>query len=249
MATRRHLDAAELAVVVEDAFHFAPVVMRFVIVAAVDTSYVAAASADADAAIVAADAATAASAYADAGCAFGDAFEIQREVGYPTHRGRLDDRQRLLEVCNWHRRWGWTDVRWGLTYVPCEPYRCSEMSTCNRPCRPYFRRAPVDADNKPRFACQSGCTGETSDKACPADLPRFLHNGERTLPGVTNSDHRDHQLAGAVAVPTVSAVAPVRPHRSAADADENVPPRHFAGPGCTNSRSTNSCYCPTCPTC
>lgn len=131
--------------------------------------------------------------------------------------------------------------------VPYDPYWCSETSTCNRPYRPYFR-VPADAGNKPRFACQSDCTGETSGKACPVDLPRF-HSGGRILLGVTNSDRTVHRLAGTVAGPIVSAEVPVRPHRSAADADAGVPPRHFAGPGYTNSRNTNSCYCPTCPTC
>lgn len=132
-------------------------------------------------------------------------------------------------------------------YVPCEPYWCSETSTYNRPCRPYFR-VPADADSRPRFACQSGCMGETSDKAYLADLPWF-HNDGRILLDVTNSGHRGHRLAGTVAGPIVSAEVPVRPHRSAADADAGVPPHHFAGLGYTNSRSTNSCYCPTCPTC
>lgn len=121
------------------------------------------------------------------------------------------------------------------------------MSTYNQPCRPYFR-VPVDADNRPRFACQSDYKGETSDKACPVDLPWF-HNDGRILLDVTNSGRRGHRLAEIVAEPIVSAEVPVRPHRSAADADAGVPPRHFAGPGYTNSQSTNSCYCPTGPTC
>lgn len=204
-------------------------------------------SADADAAIVAADAAIAASAYADAGCAFGGASAIRREVGYPVRRERcLDDRQQPPEVCNWHRRWGWTDVRWGLMCVPCDPYWHSETLTYNRPFRPYFR-VPADADSRPRSACRSGCTGETSDKAYLADL--WFHNDGRILLDVTNSGRRAQRLAGTVAEPIVFAEVPVRPHRSAADADAGVPPRHFAGPGYTNSRSTNSCYCPTCPTC
>lgn len=131
--------------------------------------------------------------------------------------------------------------------APCGPYRYSVTSIYNRPCRPYFR-VLADVDNKPCCACRSGCTGETSDKACPADLPRY-HSGGRTLLDVTNSGRRGHRLAETAAEPTVPAEVPVRPHRSAADADAGVPPRHFAGPGCTNSRSTNSCYCPTCPTC
>lgn len=132
-------------------------------------------------------------------------------------------------------------------YVPYEPYRRSETSTYNRPCRPYFR-VPADADSRLRFACQSGCMGETSDKAYLADLPWF-HNDGRILLDVTNSGHRGQRLAGTVAGPIVFAEVPVRPHRSAADADAGVPPHHFAGLGYTNSRSTNSCYCPTCPTC
>lgn len=122
------------------------------------------------------------------------------------------------------------------------------MSICNQPSHPYFR-VPVDADSRLYFACRSDCRGETLDKAGLVDLPRF-HNGGRRLLDVTNSGHRDHQLAGIVLVePIVSAEEPVRPHHNAADADASVPPRHFAGLGCTNSRSTNSCYCPTCPTC
>lgn len=109
---QRRLDAVEPAAVAEDAFHFVLVATRFVIAAVVDTSYVAAAPADADAAIAVADAAIAASAYAGAGCAFGDASAIRRGAGCPAHRERyLDDQQQPLEVCNWHRQWGWTDVR------------------------------------------------------------------------------------------------------------------------------------------
>lgn len=142
-------------------------------IVAVDTSYVVVALVNADVAIVAAvDAATVAPAYADAAdCAFGDASAIRREEDCPVRRERCpDDRQQPPEVCNWRRRWGWTDVRWELAYVPCDPYRDSGTSTCNQPCRPYFR-VPADADNRPRSACRSDCTGETSDKACPADLP------------------------------------------------------------------------------
>jgi len=131
--------------------------------------------------------------------------------------------------------------------VPYDPFRYSETSIYNRPCHPYFR-VPADADSRPRSAYRSGCTGETSDKAYLADLLRF-HNDERILLDVTNSGRRDHRLVGTVAGPIVFAEVPVRPHRSAADADAGVPPRHFAGPGYTNSQSTNSCYCPTCPTC
>lgn len=111
---QRRLDAAELVVVVADAFHFVPVVTWFEIAVAADTSYVAVAPADADVAIVAADAAIAASAYADVGCAFDGASVIRREAGYPVRRERcLDDRQQPPEAYNSHRRWGWTDVRWG----------------------------------------------------------------------------------------------------------------------------------------
>lgn len=110
---QRRLDAAELAVVVADAFHFVLVAMHFEIAAAVDTSY-AAVPADADAAIAAADAAIAASAYADVGCAFGGASVTRQGADCPVRRVRyLDDRQQPPEACNWHRRWGWTDVRWG----------------------------------------------------------------------------------------------------------------------------------------
>lgn len=248
---QQHLDAVELVAVAEDAFHSVPAVTQSEIVAAADTSYVVVANADAAIAVViaVADAAIAASAYGDAGYAFDDASAIQREADCPVHRARcLDDRQRLPEVCNWHTRWEWTDVRWGLVYVPCGPYRYLVMSTCNQPCHPYFR-VPVGADSRPHFACRSDYMGETLDKACPVDLPWF-HNGGRRLLDVTNSDRRvHHQFAETVAEPIVSAEAPVRPHRSAADADASVPPHHFAGLGCTNSRSTNSCYCPTCPTC
>lgn len=127
---QRRPDAVEL-VVAEDAFPV-PAVMQFEIAAAVvGTLYVVAALADVDAAIAVVDAAIAvASAYANA--AFDDAFAIQREVDYPVRPIRcLDDRQRPPEVCNWHIRWGWTDVRWGLVYVPCDPYRYSVMSICN----------------------------------------------------------------------------------------------------------------------
>lgn len=246
---QRHLDAVELVVVAEDVCHSVPAAMWFVIVVVVvDTSY-AAAPANADAAMIAAaDAATAASAYVGAGCAFGGASAIPREVDCPVHRVRcLDDRQRLPEVCNWHIRWEWMNVRWGLVYVPCVPYWCLVMSIYNWPFHPYFH-VPVDVDSRLHSACQSGCTVETLDKACPVDLLRF-HNGGRRLLDVINSGRRDRQFAGTVAEPIVSVEAPVRPHHSAADADADVPPRHFAGPGCTNSRSTNSCYCPTCPTC
>lgn len=110
---QRHLDAVELAAVA-GAFHFVPVATQFVIAVAAGTSYVAAAFADADVAIAVADVAIVASAYADAGCAFDGATAIRREADYPVHRERcLDDRQQPPEVCNWHRRWGWTDVRWG----------------------------------------------------------------------------------------------------------------------------------------
>lgn len=110
---QRRLDAAELAVVVADAFHFVLVATHFEIAAAVDTSY-AAVPADADAAIAAADAAIAASAYADVGCAFGGASVTRQGADCPVRRVRyLDDRQQPPEACNWHRRWGWTDVRWG----------------------------------------------------------------------------------------------------------------------------------------
>lgn len=244
---QQHPDAAEFAAVVAGALRFVLVATYFEIVVAAGTSY-AVVSADVDAAIVAAGAVTAASAYADADCAFGGAFAIRREAGYPVRRERcLDDRQQPPEVCNWHRRWGWTDVRWGLLSVPCDPYWCSETLTCNWPCHPYFR-VPADADSRPRSACRSGCTGETSDKAYLAGLP--FHNDGRILLDVTNSGRRSHRFAGTVAGPIVfAAEVPVRPHRSAADADAGVPPHHFAGPGYTNSRSTNSCYCPTCPTC
>lgn len=106
-------ELVELVAVVAGAFHFVLVVTRFEIAVAADTSYAVAAPADADAAIAAVDAAIAASAYAGAGCAFaGDVFETRREADCPVRRGRyLDDRQRLLEACNWHRRWAWTDVR------------------------------------------------------------------------------------------------------------------------------------------
>lgn len=189
---QRRLDVAELAVVVEDAFHFALVAMQFEIAVVADTSYVVAALVYVDAAIAAVDVATAAPAYAGAGYAFGDASVIRREADYLVRQERyLGDRQRQPEVCNWHRRWGWMDVRWGLMCViPCDPYRCSETLTCNLPSHPYFR-APVDADNRSHSACRSDCTGETSDKAYPVDLPRF-HNDGRILPDVTNSDHRDH---------------------------------------------------------
>jgi len=249
--SQRHPGAVALVAVAGDVSRPVPAATRSGTAVAVGTSYVAAAPADAGAGTVAASAATAAaaaSACADAGCAFGGASAIQREADCPVHRARcLDDRQRPPEVCNWHIQWGWTGARWGLAYVPCDPYRYSARSICNhRPCRPYFR-APVDADSRPHSACRSDCTGETSDKACPVGHPRF-HNGGRKLLVVTNSDRRDRQLAGTVAEPTASAEAPVRPHRNAVDADAGVPPRHFAGLGCTNSRSTNSCYCPTCPT-
>lgn len=124
MTTQRHLDAVELAVelAVADAFRFVPVATWFEIAAAVDTSYVVVALVNADAAIAAADAVTVASAYADADCAFDDASAIRREADYPVRRERCpDDRQQPPEVCNWHRRWGWTDVRWELTCVPCDP--------------------------------------------------------------------------------------------------------------------------------
>lgn len=179
---QQRLDVVELVAVVAGAFHLVVlVVTRFEIAVAADTSYAVAASADADAAIAAVDAAIAAPAYAGAGCAFaGDVSETRREADCPVRRGHyLDDRQRLLEACNWHRRWAWTDVHWGLTSVPCGPYRCSETSTCslNLPYRPYFR-VPVYVGNKPHSACRSDCTGETSDKACPVDLLlRRLHNG------------------------------------------------------------------------
>lgn len=109
---QQHLDVVE-SVAVADAFHFVLVATWFEIVVAADTSYaVAAALADADAAIVAVDAVIVASAYAGAGCAFGDVSETRQEADCPVRRGRyLDDRQRLLEACNWHRRWVWTDVR------------------------------------------------------------------------------------------------------------------------------------------
>lgn len=111
---QRRLDAAELAAAVAGAFHLVPVATQFEMAVAAGTSYVAAAPADADAAIAAADAAIAAFAYGDAGCAFDDASAIRREADYPVRRERcLDDRQQPPEVCNWHRRWGWTDVRWG----------------------------------------------------------------------------------------------------------------------------------------
>lgn len=173
--TQRHLDAVELAAVA-DAFRLVPVATWFEIAAVVDTSYVVVALVYAGAAIAAADAGIAvASAYVGADCAFGDASAIRREVDYPVRRERFpDDRQQPLEVCNWHRRWGWTDVRWELACVPYDhhhhPYQGSGTSTCNQPCRPYFR-VLADADNRPRSACRSDCTGETSDKACPADLP------------------------------------------------------------------------------
>lgn len=177
---QQRLDVVELVAVVAGAFHLVLVVTGFEIAVAADTSYAVAASADADAAIAAVDAAIAAPAYAGAGCAFaGDVSETRREADCPVRRGHyLDDRQRLLEACNWHRRWAWTDVRWGLTSVPCGPYRCSETSTCslNLPYRPYFR-VPVYVGNKPHSACRSDCTGETLDKACPVDLLLRLHNG------------------------------------------------------------------------
>lgn len=241
--TRRLPDAVELAAAAAGAFHFVPVATWFETAAAAGTSYAAAAPADADAATAAADAATAAPACAGAGCAFGGASATRREADCPVRRGRyLDGRQRPLEACNWHRRSAWTDVRWGLTCVPYDPYRSSETSTYSRPCRP-SSRAPADAGSKPRSACRSGCTGETSGMACPVDRP-LSHNGGQKLLDVTNSDRTDRQLAEIAAEPIViAAEAPVRPHRSAADADADVPPRHFAGPGCTNSRNTNSCYC------
>lgn len=111
---QQRLDVVELVAVVAGAFHFVLVVTRFAEIAvAADTSYAVAAPADADAAIAAVDAAIAAPAYAGAGCAFaGDVSETRREADCPVRRGRyLDDRQRLLEACNWHRRWAWTDVR------------------------------------------------------------------------------------------------------------------------------------------
>lgn len=112
MVTQQHLDVVELVAVVAGAFHFVLVAMWFEIVVAVGTSYAAAALADADAAIAAVDAAIVASAYAGAGYAFGDVSETRQEADCPVRRGRyLDDRQRLLEACNWHRRWAWTDVR------------------------------------------------------------------------------------------------------------------------------------------
>lgn len=252
---QRRLDAVELVAAAGDASRSAPAATQSAIVAAAaDTSYVAVALANADAATAVADAAIAASAYGyAAGYASDDASATRREADCPAHRARCpDDRQRLPEVCNWHIRWEWTDVRWGLAYVPCGPYWYSAMSTCNQQpcCRPYFR-VPADADSRPHSACRSDYTGETLDKACPAGFLPWYHNGGRRLLDVTNSDRRDHRLAGTtVAGPTASAVAPVRPHRSAAaSADASVPPHHFAGLGCTNSRSTNSCYCPTCPTC
>jgi len=109
---QQRFDVAELAVAVAGAFHFVPVAMQIEIVVAAGTSYVVAVPADADAAIAAADAAIAASAYEGVGCAFGGASAIRREAGYPVRRERcLDDRQQPPEVCNWHRRWEWTDVR------------------------------------------------------------------------------------------------------------------------------------------
>lgn len=111
---QRRLDVAELAVAAAGAFHLVPVAMRFEIAVAVGTSYVAAVPADADVVIAVGDAAIAAFAYADAGYAFDDASAIRREADYPVRRERcLDDRQQPLEVCNWHRRWEWTDVHWG----------------------------------------------------------------------------------------------------------------------------------------
>lgn len=108
---QRRLGAAGLAVAAVDAFHFVPVATQFETVAA-DTSYVAVAPANADAATVAAGVAIAASAYADAGCAFDGASATRQGADYPVRRERcLDDRQQPPEVCNWHRRWGWTDVR------------------------------------------------------------------------------------------------------------------------------------------
>lgn len=109
---QQRLDVVELVAVVAGAFHLV-LVTRFEIAVAADTSYAVAAPADADAAIAAVDAAIAASAYAGVGCAFvGDVSETRREADCPVRRGRyLDDRQRLLEACNWHRRWAWTDVR------------------------------------------------------------------------------------------------------------------------------------------
>lgn len=41
----------------------------------------------------------------------------------------------------------------------------------------------------------------------------------------------------------IGSAAPEQSHRSAAGADGDVPPRHYEGPGCRNSQSTNSCYC------
>jgi len=109
---RQRFDAVELAAAVADAFHSVPVATQFEIVVAAGTSYVVAVPADADAAIAVVDVVTAASAYADADCAFGDASAIRREADYPVRRERcLDDQQQPPEVCNWHRRWGWTDVR------------------------------------------------------------------------------------------------------------------------------------------
>lgn len=123
MTTQRHLDAVELVAAAADAFRFVPVATWFEIVVAVDTSDVVVALVNADVAIVAAaDAATVASAYADADYAFGDASAIRREEDCPVRRERCpDDRQQPPEVCNWRRRWGWTDVRWELVYVPCDP--------------------------------------------------------------------------------------------------------------------------------
>lgn len=102
---QRRLDAAELAAVVVGAFHLVPVATQFEIAVAADTSYVAAAPANADAVIAAAGAAIAATAYADAGCAFDGASAIRPEEDYPVRREHcLDDRQQPPEVCNWHRR-------------------------------------------------------------------------------------------------------------------------------------------------
>lgn len=110
---QRRLGAAGLAAAAVDAFHLVPVATQFE-TAVADTSYVAAAPADADAATVAAGVAIAAFAYADAACAFDGASATRRGADYPVRRERcLDDRQQPPEVCNWHRRWGWTDVRWG----------------------------------------------------------------------------------------------------------------------------------------
>ena len=216
-------------------------------VAAAGTSCVAAAPEDADAAVVAADAATVAAACEGAASAFDGASATRQAAGCPVHRVRYpDDRPRPLEACNSHRQWEWTDVRSGLACVPCGPYRGSGTSTCNHPSRPCCR-APVDADNRSRSACPFDCTAETSDKVYLAGYRRPHSDGQALL-DVGDWDRMDPRLAEIAAAPTAFAGAPGRRHRSAADADAGVPPRHYAGPGCTNSRSTNSCYCPTWPT-